>query len=89
MILLVTYDLKGPSAHYSRLYDLLKSQQGWSHYLASTWLIHSNKTAQQLSEEIRPLLLPNDFFLVVRFSQEYWGWMPKEAWDWVSNHLRQ
>jgi hypothetical protein len=89
MILLVTYDLKGPSTQYSKLYELLKGERGWSHYLASTWLVSTHKSAREFSEEIRQLVLPSDRFMVARLGTEYWGWMPKETWEWITNHRDQ
>jgi hypothetical protein len=86
VILLVAYDLKGPSTHYAKLYEHLKGQEGWWHYLGSTWLISTRKTPKELAEEIKPLLLDTDRFLVARFGSEYWGWITKDAWDWIKNH---
>ena len=88
MILLVTYDLKGPSSRYAPLYDFLKSQRSWSHYLTSTWLISTAQSPQQIADGIKPFVEEGDFYIVVRFTNEYWGWLPKDAWAWVEKHIR-
>lgn len=88
-ILIVTYDLKGPSTQYAKLYELLKGQDSWSHYLGSTWLVATGKTPKELGEEIRPLVQQekNDSFLVARFTSDYWGLLPKDAWTWITTHI--
>jgi len=86
MILLVTYDLKGPSTEYTQLYEYLKSHDGWSHYLASTWLIDTEKTPDEIIDGIRPFFQKGDRALVVRFDRPYQGWLPDKAWDWIHKH---
>jgi hypothetical protein len=86
MILLVSYDLKGLSTGYTQLYEYLKSHNGWSHYLASTWLIDTKKTPDEIVDEIQPFLKEKDHVLVVRFDRPYQGWLPQKAWDWIAKH---
>ncbi len=88
-ILVATFDLKGPSTQYTKLYELLQAQESWWHYLGQTWLIATKKTPRELSDEIQPLLVAGDFFLITRFSQEYWGWLPQKAWEWISGWAGQ
>jgi hypothetical protein len=87
VVLLVTYDLKGPSAQYAKLYELLTSQSSWSHYLPSTWLVLTRKTPEELAREMRPLTQTYDTFLVIRPDHEYFGWLPPQAWEWIGKHL--
>jgi hypothetical protein len=87
MILLITYDLRGPSTGYTSLYEYLKSHNGWSHYIASTWLIDTDKTPNQVVNDIKPYLQEGDNLLVVRFAKPYQGWMPKRVWKWIAKHI--
>jgi hypothetical protein len=84
-VLMVTLNLKGPSARYAPLYDLLKAEAGWAHYLGQAWFVWSPKTPKELSAEIAPLTLKGDFFLVARLG-EHWGFAPRKLWDWLKRH---
>lgn len=89
VILLVSFDLKGAPTDYERLWELLKGEEGWSHYLPSTWLIATRKTPNELQNEIKERVkIPGDRFLIVRFD-EHQGWMPKEQWDWIKQHKQE
>lgn len=86
MILLVTYDLKGPASNYKRLFEVLQSHEKWSHYLASTWLLKTDKTPDQLIAELNPLVVRGDRVLVIRIDTGVRanGRMPKDAWEWIN-----
>lgn len=88
MIVVVTYDLNTANADYTPFYESLKAQGDWWHYLKSTWLISTNKSPLQISNEVLPKLYTNDRLLVARLSREMAaGWLAKEAWDWISARI--
>jgi hypothetical protein len=82
-ILLVTYDLKTPGKNYSPLYEALKTQGKWWHYLTSTWLLSTTKPPQQVFADLSPHLTSQDYLLIFTVGKPYWGTLPKEAWDWI------
>lgn len=82
MILIVTYDLKGPY-NYIPFYEALKQQGSWWHYLTSTWLISTAKTPEQVFQAISPLMLTTDRMLIFELGKTYNGWLPKDAWEWI------
>ena len=83
MIYLFTYDLH---PNFPRDIEPLKKElrtsRAWSNYLERTWLIGTDETVVQLHGRIAPHMTANDSWLVVHIS-DYWGWLPKEAWDWI------
>ena len=87
MIILVTYDLKTSGKNYTPFYDALRTQGQWWHYLASTWLIDTTKTPKQVYAELGPHLTTLDSILVTEITRSYYGYLPKEAWDWISSRL--
>lgn len=91
MIVLVTYDLTGPAASYAKFYELLKAQQKWAHYLASTWLLKTTKSTDELTAEIKPLVLAGDRVLVIRVdtTMRANGMMPKDAWEWINREYTE
>ncbi len=84
MILLVTYDLKGPAGSYNSLFEALK-KGGWAHYMKSTWLVATDKTPDQLVDELRSHLKSGDRILISKMGA-YQGLLPKEAWEWIQKH---
>lgn len=85
-ILIVTYNLKGPSAQYSSLYEYLKNHEHWWHYLPYTWLIVTRETPREVFEEMKLLVQEGDHFLIVRWGSGYWGRLPKKALEWIRKH---
>jgi hypothetical protein len=88
MILLVTYDLKTSGHNYTPFYEALKTQgTSWWHYLSSTWLIDTNKTPKQLYDAVVPHITTNDNLLIIEVTGQYWGYLPKDSWEWVQRRL--
>jgi len=83
-ILLVSYDLKKPDKDYSGLYQALKKASEWWHYLESCWLLKTNLTPQEWFERLQPHIDENDFILIIEIKRNYYGLLPKKAWDWIS-----
>ena len=84
MIYLITYDLNKPGQNYKGLYDAIKnaSDGSWMHYLDSTWIIRTNLSTKQVCDRIKPCVDNSDNFLVVEIKENYYGWLPNEAWDY-------
>ena len=85
-ILIVTTDLKKPSAQYELLFEALKAQETWAHYLTATWLVATDKTASEVYWELKPHILAGDRILVAEMGPSRQGWLPKKAWDWIKRH---
>jgi len=83
VILLVSYDLKGPAGSYQELIEILKGEQSWWHYMRSPWLVATSDSPQGLYEKLVPFLQGGDRLLIVKFQRPYQGWLPKKAWEWI------
>lgn len=83
----VSYDLNKAGQNYNALYEELKKSPGYCHPLASTWLVSTSETAQQLSDRLRKHLDNNDHILVIGVTKDYAGWLPKSNWEWLRKHL--
>jgi hypothetical protein len=86
MILIVTYDLRSPQ-DYHNFYEAVKQQGKWWHYMASTWLLSTQKTPQEVVDAILPHMDVQDFLLVCELSNKYQGRLPKPAWEWINQEL--
>lgn len=83
----VSYDLNKPGQEYTALYDELKKSKSWWHHLDSTWLIYTSETAQQLFDRLHQHIDSNDYILIIEVKKNYRGWLPKDAWTWINNHI--
>jgi hypothetical protein len=90
MMLIVSYDLKGPATAYSELFGVLKAQTKWWHYLSSAWLIITQRTPDQLVTDLRPHIHSGDRILIAKIdtTQRPNGWLPKDAWEWIDNNFQ-
>jgi hypothetical protein len=85
MICAINYDLKKPGQNYEELYKAIKSCGVWWHHLGSTWLVDTSLTADGVWKRLSPHVDTNDFFLVIGVTQDYSGWLPQSAWDWLNS----
>ena len=85
MILLVNLDLLGPAASYEPLYETLKAQGTWAHYMRWTWLLDTMRTPDQVVNALKPYVQQGDKILVCPVTQPYQGLQTKEAWDWINS----
>lgn len=84
MIILITYDLNNPVKDYTPLFEALKSQGPWWHYLKSTWLIDTNKGPADIWNAIHMYVENTDRVLVTNLAPGHEGWLAKDAWDWIN-----
>lgn len=83
----ITYDLRTPGRNYNQLYEAIKGSPRWWHFLESTWLIITDETAQQVWQRIGSQIDKNDFMLIIEVRNNKEGWLPKDAWDWINQHV--
>ena len=86
MILLVTYDLKA-RRDYSLFYSALQQEGDWWHYLTNTWLLYTGRTPEDVATALRPHMALGDLLLVVEIRDNFHGYLPKDAWDWIRARL--
>lgn len=85
-VLLVTYDLKGSTRDYAPLHEAIKKDAiAWWHYLESVWLVNTTEGADALAKRLYPHITRDDRLLVIRVTNEYQGWLAKDAWDWLNS----
>lgn len=89
MIYAISYDLNTPGQNYDGLHSAIKNCGPWWHYLKSTWLVDTNLRADQVWNRLSSHCDKNDLILIVGITQDYSGWLPKDAWDWINQRLRR
>ena len=85
MVYLISYDLNKTGQDYNSLYEAIKNSSTgvWFHYLDSTWIIKSYLSIQQVSDNIKSKMDDNDSLLVIEVKNNYYGWLPKDAWEYL------
>ncbi len=84
MILLISYDLSDPGQDYSGLYEEIKKAGTWWHHLDSTWVISTKASPDEWQERLRRHIDENDSLLVIEVTNNYQGWLPERAWEWLN-----
>lgn len=83
----VSYDLNKKGKDYQGLYNELKSKQEWYHLLDSTWLLCTSESAAQLWERLRSHIDNDDYIFIAEITNNYEGWLPNSAWQWIKSRL--
>lgn len=88
MIYLITYDINKVIKNYDDLYVAIKGLSGdFQHPLESTWFVATdNKNQEDIYKSLRPLIDEKDYLFVTRLTKDYYGWLPKNVWDWINAH---
>ena len=87
-ILLVTLDLRSiSSADSEELFGALRKQGPWWHYMKPTWLIYTDKTPEEVVDNLKPYVQGHGRLLVAPLTRPFQGILPKDAWDWI--HRRE
>jgi hypothetical protein len=59
----------------------------WLRYSATTWIIWTGRSANDIAMHLRAYLAPNDQFYIVKIDlSEQQGWLPKWIWDWLNKN---
>ncbi len=82
-ILIVTLDITSPSLDRQKLFDVLKKQGRWWHYMKPTWLIYTDKSPDEIADNLKPYIQGHGRLLIVPLTRPFQGFLPKAAWEWI------
>ena len=87
MVYMISYDLNKPGQNYEDLYQKIKdaSTGVWCHPMDSTWLIQSTVSAESVYNTIKPAIDASDSILIAQITQNYFGVLPKDLWEYIKN----
>jgi hypothetical protein len=86
--LLITYELKTKDWNYEKFYEALKGEGNWWHYLSSTWIVVTYKSPSEMHQVLGQFLSTKDLIFIVDIAASaYWGFLPKDAWDWIQGNV--
>ncbi len=80
----ITYDLMHAGQNYEAIIKKIKSYGSWCHPQQSVWLVRSNKSAQQIRDDLLHVIDKNDRLFVARLTGEAaWYGLPLEVSNWI------
>lgn len=86
---IVTFD-RDPNMSYKPFHDsFVKNREirKWSHYIKSCYLIGTEMSAKELSSHFRSVAeahkIPKRHLVLLIDLKEHYGWLPKDAWEWI------
>lgn len=85
MVYLITYELK-PGRKHNTLYEQIKTLGVWSHYLETSWFVVTRLSVTEIQDKLLPHIDTNDFLFISEITS-YSGWLPKDAWSWLSRYI--
>lgn len=92
-VYLVTWDLNKEKPNYdqarnqflARLDEFSNTKDPKLH---SVRFVHTDWTAQQVSEHLRTRMDDNDKLVVTKMAGgNHWGWLNKAVWEWINARL--
>lgn len=83
-ILAVCHEPRGDNIARKSLHNALQMSPGFCKYFQSVWLIATHETPDELWKRIEASVPKQDYLLVIEMSN-YYGYLPKEAWEWVES----
>lgn len=71
---------------YENITGLIKT---YSHVncFSKTWMICSNKTANDIYNHLQPLLSTKDHLIIIEVKNNKQGLLVKSAWDWINSNI--
>lgn len=90
MVYIISYDLNKQGKDYAGVFQAIKdaSTGAWWHHLDSTWIIKSTiSTPEGVYDKIKSHLDTNDHIFICELKQNYYGWLKKDAWEYLEKHI--
>lgn len=87
MVLQISYDLIGdqPADVYKNLEDAILAYGTWLHFQKSEWLIDTADSPMAVAKGLRAHMRGADRLLVIRVTNDWYGWMTDEQLEWMGN----
>ena len=83
----VTYDISATTNAETRkaISDAIEASGNWWHHLGSTWLVVSEKNANEIEKMIDPHVrkAPGRLLVMEVVPSNRQGLLPKKGWDWI------
>jgi len=87
-LLLVTFALRNPQRDYDSFFVTLRGNSAqWLHYIDSTIVVYTPYSPDALITRLMPHFERTDSVLIVPITSPINGWLPQEAWNWITERM--
>ena len=88
MIILITYEKFDFSIPVESLNNaIMGSSNGWWHHFSNVWIINTSLSMNQVHNNLIPNISTLDRIMLIEIKENYQGWLPQEAWDWLKSNF--
>lgn len=84
---IITYDIKGDTTNYLPLFEHIKNNYRWWHYLDNAWIVLSDENAKSIYDKLNVFLDADINILIFELGKDRQGWLPKKAWKWIKKNI--
>ncbi|MGB7604695.1 MAG: hypothetical protein WBL93_04380 [Lutisporaceae bacterium] len=87
---LIIYSCKSSVKKFKEVDALIKECAGdnrWMYHLNNTWIIKSERKANEIGTKLDLLTENHDDFLVIEIVDNYACWLPQKALDFLREHI--
>lgn len=77
----------GPSADPLIQQLQVPPTRSWWHWLKETWIISTPEQLYELDARLRQRIEPADKLFILPLPDNYAGWLPPEAWQWIEQRI--
>lgn len=87
MVYSISYDLYAPNQQYEKLHELIAqvSENNYCNSLKSTYIIKSDKTANDIRNFLSKALDKNDYIFVSEIASNYSGFLDSKSADLINS----
>ena len=86
-LLIIALDFNANAINNDDVYEAIKAQGVWWHYMKSTWLVHTSKSVQQVADGISPAMKSKGRMLIAELHRPYQGLLNEDAWKWIRERV--
>lgn len=84
-LLLVTFALRNQLRDYDSFFVTVRGNANqWLHYIDNTILVYTPYSSHEFVNRLLPHFEATDSVLVVPVTQPIQGWLPLNAWEWIT-----
>ena len=87
---LIIYSCRGHANKFKTVDAAIKEcawDDRWMYHLNNTWILKSEMTSDEIGHKLNHLTNDNDDFLVIEITNNYAGWLPQQALDFLSTYI--
>jgi hypothetical protein len=89
--ILIAYDLHpAEGAAYDALVNAIRASGVWWHHMETAWIVRSDKTPEDLRDQLKVYIGPDDQLLVVDITgaRAEWAGVSDSGSKWLEEHIR-